>query len=177
MGLPRRAGEAVWMAVATLVVAACTVHLVAPHSADLQQKASAMQAEVGTWDLTMRTAAGSIAADPRNPDVSAALNKWRGEADAMLTLAISNDPGVAHCGQMLAAMSRAIETRIPASVRAAVPPATAPAAGPQQGCEAQLVADIATGIDDVARALKYCQVSWVPDSYFTALAQNCVHSS
>jgi hypothetical protein len=171
MVLPRRAGQAVGLA-AMLLVAACAVHLVAPYSADLKQKASAMQAEVGTWDLTMRAAAGTIAADPRNPEVSAVLNKWRGEADAMLTLAISNDPGLAHCGEMLQAMSRGIERHIPAALQVAAPPTTGPAAAPQQGCEVQLVADIASGIDDVARALKYCRVGWEADSYFTNLAQN-----
>jgi hypothetical protein len=171
MGLPRRPGRTVGIAIVTLTLAACSVHLVAPYSADLKQKASAMQAEVGTWDLTMRTAAGTIAADPRNPEVTAALNKWRGEADAMLTLAISNDPGLAHCGQMLQEMSRGIQQHVPAALNAAAPPTTGPTS-PQQGCEAQLVADIASGIDDVARALKYCRVGWVPDSYFTNLAQN-----
>ena len=71
---------------------ACTAQLVAPYNADLQQRASSMQAEVASWDLAMRHGAGTIADDPRNPDVIAQLNKWRGDADAMLTLAISSDP-------------------------------------------------------------------------------------
>ena len=60
------------------LVAACTTELVAPYNADLQQKASSMQAEVASWDLAMLQGAGTIAADPRNPDVIAMLNKWRG---------------------------------------------------------------------------------------------------
>ena len=56
-----------------------------------------MQAEVASWDLTMRAGAGTVADDPRNPDVNATLNKWRGEADAMLTLAVSNDPNAINC--------------------------------------------------------------------------------
>jgi hypothetical protein len=47
------------------------------------------------WDLTMRRGAGMIADDPRHPDVAATIDKRRGEADAMLTLAVSTDPGTA----------------------------------------------------------------------------------
>jgi hypothetical protein len=178
MGLPKRSGQIAGIAVAMMLIAACTVQLVAPYNSDLQQKASAMQAEVGTWDLTMRAAAGTTAADPRNPDVSAALNKWRGEADAMLTLAVSNDPGLGQCGEATKAVSGAIEASIPEMLRVTAPPPTTSAgAATQSGCEAQLVANIATGIDDVARALKYCQAAWVPDSYFTGLAENRASAS
>lgn len=173
MSLPRLSGRVVAVAVATALSAACTVQLVAPYNSDLQQKASAMQAEVGTWDLTMRGAAGTIAADPRNPTVSAMLNKWRGEADAMLTLAVSSDTGIVQCGEAVKVISGAIEAGIPASLRAAAPPA-APAgnAATPAGCESEMVAGIATGIDYIAKALNYCHVDWVPDSYFTGLAQN-----
>jgi hypothetical protein len=41
----------------------------------------------------MRRGAGTIADDRHHPDVAATLDKWHGEAHAMLTLAISNDPG------------------------------------------------------------------------------------
>jgi hypothetical protein len=174
MSLPKPYGQGTAMVIALLLVTGCAVQLVAPYSSDLQQKASAMQAEVGTWDLTMREAAGTIAADPRHPDVSAVLNKWRGEADAMLTLAVSNDPGIGHCGDAMKAVSGAIEASIPASLRAVAPSVASggAAAASQAGCEAQLVANIAIGIDDVARALKYCQLDWVTDTYFTSLAQN-----
>jgi hypothetical protein len=175
MSLPRLSGCIAAVGAAAALVAACTVQLVAPYNSDLQQKASAMQAEAATWDLTMRASAGTIAADPRNPSVSAMLNKWRGEADAMLTLAVSNDTGIAQCGQAVKAVAAKIEAGIPPSLLAAAPPA-APAgnagAATPAGCEAQMVANIATDIDDIATALKYCHVDWVPDSYFAGLAQN-----
>ena len=97
------------------------VQLVSPYNADLQQKASTMQAEVGAWDLGMRTAAGTLAADPRYPDVVAKLDGWRGEADAMLTLAVSSDPGVVKCSAALKAVHEAIVNALPPDVRAAVP--------------------------------------------------------
>lgn len=154
---------------------ACTVQLVAPYNSELAQRASAMQAEVAAWDLRMRGGAGTTANDPRHPDVRTTLNRWRGEADAMLTLAISNDPGAVNCGAAVRAVSSAIESRIPAELRAGPPPSVTPAgagSAPARGCEAQLVATIETGIDDIERALKYCRIDWVGDGYFVELSEN-----
>ena len=160
----------------TFLPSACTVQLVAPYDSDLQQKASSMQAEVAAWDLAMRGSAGTVAADPRNPDVTATINKWRGEADAMLTLAESNDPNMVSCSDAVKSTYAAIESGIPANLRAAAAQASAAAtqanAATPSGCEAGLVADLGTGIDDIEKALKYCKVSWVQDAYFTALSQN-----
>jgi hypothetical protein len=159
----------------TFLPSACTVQLVAPYNSDLQQKASSMQAEVAAWDLAMRGSAGSVAAAPRNPDVIATINKWRGEADAMLTLAESNDPNMVSCSDAVKSTYAAIESGIPANLRTAAQasaPATQANAATPSGCEAGLVADLGTGIDDIEKALKYCKVSWVQDAYFTALSQN-----
>src|SRR5258707_14567309 len=84
-----------WLLILVLggVLSACTVQLVAPYNSELAQTASGMQAEVIAWDLHMRSGAGTISDDSRHPDVLGTLNKWQGAAGAMLTLAISNDPG------------------------------------------------------------------------------------
>jgi hypothetical protein len=156
---------------AAIAVSACTPQLVSPYNVELQQKASTMQAEVAAWDLTMRDGAGTVADDPRHPDVTATLNKWRGEADAMLTLAISNDPRIIPCDAAAKAVYNLVAPGIPASLR--VDPATArPDAATPSGCETVLVAHIARGIDDVERGLRACRMEWVPNSYFTGLAQN-----
>jgi hypothetical protein len=159
---------------ATLAATACTPQLVAPYNSDLMQKASSMQAEVATWDLTMRGGSGTIADDPRHPDVAAALNKWRGEADAMLTLAVSNDPHEVDCSNAAKAIYRLIEPSIPAALRVAPPTATAGNANTTSpsGCEAVLVDGIHTGIDDIEKALQFCRADWVSDIYFTDLSQN-----
>jgi hypothetical protein len=173
-GLHRQSGRLTAIAATAAVAVACTVQLVAPYNSELEQKASAMQAEVSAWDLTMRAGAGTIADDPRNPVVAATLNKWRGEADAMLTLAVSSDPGIVSCNQAVKAVSGAIESSIPADLRAAAQsPATAstPSGGAAPGCETGLVADIGVGLDDLARVLKYCRADWVPDGYFSSLSQ------
>jgi hypothetical protein len=156
-------------------VVACAPQLVAPYNSDLQQKASAMQAEVGSWDLAMRSAAGTAAADPRYPDVSASLDKWRGDADAMLTLAISDDPGVLKCGTAVQAVHQAILDALPADVRADLQ-ANAPAANSgasAAGCEATLVAALPDEIEEIRAILTAgCKLSWVSDGWFSNFAQN-----
>jgi hypothetical protein len=175
MFLPRGIGRLTILVVATGFAVGCTVQLVAPYNSDLEQKASSMQAEVAAWDLTMRGGAGTIADDPRHPDVTATLNKWHGEAEAMLTLAVSNDPGMINCSEAMRAVSGAIESSIPANLRGAAQPnstvSSANAASPL-GCEAGLVAGIGTGIDDVEKALKYCRADWIDDAYFAGFGQD-----
>ncbi|HEX5314539.1 MAG TPA: hypothetical protein VFX38_06510 [Gammaproteobacteria bacterium] len=154
---------------AATLAAGCTVTLVAPYNAQLAAQASAMQADVSSWDFTMRDRAGTVAADPRNSEVMATLNGWRGEADAMLTLAISDDPQTVHCSAIARATYAAMAGMIPANLRA---PESASAAGAasSSGCEAALVADLQSGISDIAAALKWCRVPWVPDAYFAGPA-------
>jgi hypothetical protein len=171
------APRAAWLLILLLggVLSACTVQLVAPYNSELAQTASAMQAEVIAWDLQMRSGAGTISDDPRHPDVLGTLNKWQGEAGAMLTLAISNDPGTVNCGEAVKAVSSAIESRLPAELRAAAQPAggaSGAGAAAARGCEAALVASIGIGIEDVKRALKYCRADWIDDAYFVGLSQN-----
>jgi hypothetical protein len=158
-------------AMLAILATACTVRLVAPYNPDLQQKASSMQAEVAAFDLTMRAGAGTIIDDPRNPSVALMINKWHGEAEAMLTLAASNDPGVVNCGEAARLAAGAIETAVPANLR--TPPAAGGGAGASpSSCETALVAQIDTGLNDLEKGLKYCRLSWVDDSYFTGLAQS-----
>jgi hypothetical protein len=152
-----------------LLGTACTVQLVAPYDSDLQQKASSMQAEVAAWDRTMRAGAGTIFDDPRNPGVFTTINKWHGEAEAMLTQAASNDPGMIHCDEAVKLVGKAIESAVPDNLRAAQ--TAAPAPGPS-GCESQLVAQLDTGINDIEKGLTYCRLPWVDDAYFTSFLLN-----
>src|SRR5271166_5791981 len=152
MSLAGRLGRLAVAVGACAGAAACAVQLVAPYNSELAQRASSMQAEVAAWDLTMRGGAGTIADDPRNPEVVAIINKWHGEADAMLTLAVSNDPGKVNCSEAAKAVSAAIDSRLPADLQAAATAGNANA-GPS-GCEAELVASVGTGIDDIQKGLK-----------------------
>jgi hypothetical protein len=162
---------AMLLIVTALAVAACTVQLVAPYNTELLQKATSMQEEVVAWDSKMRRGAGTIADDPRHPEVAATIDKWRGEADAMLTLAASNDPGIANCSDTVKTVFGAIESSVPADLRAAAAGSDGDTTG-ASGCETALVAGIGTGIDDVEKALAHCRLPWVSDAYFAGLAQN-----
>jgi hypothetical protein len=156
----------------TLMATGCTVKLVAPYDSDLLQKATSMQSEVQAWDLKMRNGAGTISDDPRHPDVISIISKWHDEAGAMLTLAASNDPGMATCSTAEKNVYGVIENVIPANLRAAAQSVTMK---PSSGCEVELVALIDKGINDIGSQLKandICQASWVPDTYFIGLSQN-----
>ena len=155
---------------ATTLAAACTAQFVAPYNADLQQKASAMQAEVASWDLTMRAGAGTVADDPRNPDVNATLNKWRGEADAMLTLAVSNDPNAINCNDATKSVRGMIESSIPADLRTVS--SNVSSTSGTSGCESTLVAGIQGNIDSIELALKRCRADVPDNTYFMVLSQN-----
>jgi hypothetical protein len=148
---------------------ACTVQLVAPYNSELEQKASSMEAEVSSWDLAMRQGAGRIDDDPRNPDNVKMLNKWRGEADAMLTLIVSSDPDLVNCSEVAQKVYKTLEDQLPQQVRANVQKTTDGAtqtSGARAGCEAAVVADLNSAIDDAADKLKYCKLDWVKDDYF-----------
>ena len=128
MLLPRQSVHlAMFWIVAAMAAAACTVQLVAPYNSELLQKATSMQEEVVAWDAKMRRGAGTVADDPRHPEVAATIDKWRGEADAMLTLAASNDPGIANCSETVKTVFGAIQSSVPADLR------TAPAAAGSDG--------------------------------------------
>lgn len=166
-------------AAAPVAVAACTIQLVAPYNPDLAQRASSLQAEVAAWDLTMRKNAGTISADPRQADIQSTLNKWRGEQEAMLTLAISSDPGTIACNKAVDAILSAVESHIPASLGAAAPAPAGDDDATSTGCETVLVNEISAEIDRLddpshgdAGILKYCRWSWIADADFPGAAMS-----
>ncbi len=169
-----RLGRLMALSVAAVMLGGCPVQLVSPYNAELQQRASAMQAEVGTWDLMMGAAAGTVAADPRYPDVGATLDKWRGEADAMLTLAVSNDPGLVNCSAAVKAVHNAIIEALPADLRAAqANVAAAKDSANAAGCESTLTARLPTAIEEVrAAVVAGCKLNWINDAWFAGLAEN-----
>ena len=67
-----------------------------------------MLAEVVAWESHMRAAAGTAAADPRNPDVQTTLEKWHGEIEAMSEIELGIDPGSTVCDKFVATISGSI---------------------------------------------------------------------
>lgn len=89
-------------------LASCQVQWVSPYSASLQSKATTMLAEVSAWEIQMKAAAGTPAADPRNPAVIAQLSKWHGEIEAISQIELSIDPGSTACDAFLKQTSQAV---------------------------------------------------------------------
>src|SRR5262249_23671811 len=91
-----------------VAVAGCHVQWVSPYSADLQKKATDMLSDVVSWEAHMRSVAGTAGADPRNPEVQAKLESWRGDIEAMSEIELSIDPGSTACDKFLATIGGAI---------------------------------------------------------------------
>lgn len=156
-----------------LLLAGCQAQFVSPYSADLQKRATDMLSDVITWEGTMRVAAGTPAADPRNPDVVAKLQTWKGDIEAMATIELGIDPGSSVCNKFLGTIS--------ASVQKELAPATAAAGGSSASapltisCESlpdifnRMNTQVNVRIPQVLA--QQCQLPWLSDAYLAAMVQ------
>jgi hypothetical protein len=167
-----------FLAISTL--AGCQVQWVSPYSADLQKKATDMLAEVVTWESHMRTAAGTAAADPRNPDVQETLEKWHGEIEAMSEVELGINPGSTVCDKFLATISGSIPGGL-RNVLPSTPAATSSTTPPISHCETlpgiftRMIQQV-TGSTPSAPGIPFildqqCKLPWLSDEYFTALQE------
>ena len=158
----------------------CEVQWVAPYSAELQKKATDMLSEVVAWERAMGAAAGTAAADPRNPDVQAKLAKWQGEIEAMSQIEIAIDPGSTSCDKFL----ETIGGSLPAELKNRLP--TTPASGsstakPLAHCETlpgifNRMTKQVTGNTPAAPGIPFilnqqCKLPWLSDDYFNAIRE------
>jgi hypothetical protein len=119
----------------------------------------------------MLTAAGTVAADPRNPAVAGQLNKWKGEIEAMAAIEAGIDPGAAVCDKVvqsvLGGVAGSLEKLAPTAP--AVPSSNAPASLALH-CESlpdifgKMMNEVTSRIPE--NLDQQCKVSWIPDSYF-----------
>lgn len=163
---------------ALLVIAGCHVQWISPYSADLQKKASDMLSEVVAWEGHMRSVAGTAAADPRNPEVQAKLQSWRGEIEAMAQIELGIDPGAAACDKFLDSISGGVsgtlKTMLPTGLAAA-----SSATKPVAHCETlpnifTKMHQQVTGDTPQSHGMPFildqtCRLPWLPDGYFAAL--------
>lgn len=159
------------------LLTACQVRWVSPYSADLQKKATDMIADVSTWEAQMRAAAGSAAADPRNPDVQAKLASWHGTIEAMADIEHGIDPGSAACDAFIAKVTGTL----PPDLVKALPAAAAGGLQPIAHCETlpgiftrmdkQVTGDSAAAPGIPFELAQQCQLPWLSDAYFAALRQ------
>lgn len=158
----------------------CAPTLVAPYSSDLQKRASDMTGEVSAWERSMTRAAGTVAADPRHPDVQAQFDAWNGTIDAMTAIAVSLDPKTVRCDAITAKVGEAIRPLLPDGLRDSMPPAapasaTAGAAAkpPAKGCEVVMFEQMRQDLDLIDKLMQeQCKLPWLDDAYFKAMAEN-----
>ncbi|HEY1930945.1 MAG TPA: hypothetical protein VGG99_02950 [Acetobacteraceae bacterium] len=119
----------------------------------------------------MRNAAGTAAADPRNPDVVAKLQTWNGDIEAMATIEVSIDPGSTACDKFLGEISTAVQSALG-------PTATSASGSAPIAAHCETLPDIFSRMktqvsERMPRDLvQQCQVPWLSDAYFAAMAQN-----
>ncbi len=139
-----------------------------------------MLSDVVTWEGHMRDAAGTAAADPRNPDVQAKLEEWRGTIETMSEIEIGIDPGATACDRFLATISGPVR----AEFKQALPTALAAGSSTVQGpthCETlpgiftRMMQQV-TGSTAKSPGIPFildqqCKLPWLPDEYFLALEE------
>jgi hypothetical protein len=154
-----------------MLLGGCQQQFVSPYSADLQKRATDMLADVSTWEGAMRNAAGTAAADPRNPDVVAKLQSWNGDIEAMATIEVGIDPGSTVCDKFLGEISSAVQSALG-------PTATSASGSAPIAAHCETLPDIFSRMktqvgERMPRDLaQQCQVPWLSDAYFAAMAQN-----
>ena len=160
-----------------MLLSGCQQHFVSPYSADLQKRATDMLADVTTWEGTMRNAAGTPAADPRNPDVVAKLQTWNGDIEAMAAVEVSIDPGSTVCDKLLGAIGGLVQKEMGSATTTATAAGSATGSAPVAAkCETlpDIFSRMKTQVSErMPRVLvQQCQLSWLPDAYFAAIVQN-----
>jgi|SRR5665213_64278 len=191
MGIPRKLnsvsgalaagwGVAALLAITGLGLAGCDVQWVSPYSADLQKKATTMLSNVVTWESAMRSAAGSAAADPRNPDVQSRLQQWQGEIEAMSEIELGIDPGSTVCDKFLATISGSISDGLK-KILPTAPTAAGSTAKPITHCETlpgiftRMIKQVTGSTADNAGIPfildQQCKLPWLSDDYFAALQE------
>ena len=161
-------------------LAGCHAEWVSPYYAFLQTGATNMLADVVAWEAHMREAAGTAAADPRNPEVQAKLAAWQGNIEAMSEIEIGIDPGATACDKFLTAVSGEIPVQL-AKLLPANPDIAG--SGTPQITHCETLPGIFTRMNEqvtgnTAGALgipfildQQCKLDWLPDTYFTSLQE------
>jgi len=150
------------------------VQWVSPYSADLQKKATDMLSDVVSWEAHMRSVAGTAGADPRNPEVQAKLESWRGDIEAMSEIELSIDPGSTACDKFLATIGGAISPELKKTLPTAPDAASS---GGQAFTHCETLPQIFTRMMKQVSATiplvldEQCKLPWLSDDYFAALQE------
>jgi hypothetical protein len=157
----------------TFILSACQVAWVSRYSGELQRDATAMLSDVVAWESHMHRIAGTAAADPRNPEVQARLDKWQGDIEAMSEVERAIDPGSTACDKFLATIGRSIGDRLQERLPAAPAPISHCETLP--GIFSRMRQQV-TGNSSSSPGMPFildqqCRLPWLPDDYFVAMAE------
>jgi hypothetical protein len=168
---------------AILLLAGCRAQWVSPYNADLQRRATDMLSDVVAWEAHMRSVAGTAAADPRNPDVQARLETWRGHIEAMSEIEIGIDPGATACDAVLARISGTLSDTLKKALPTA-PAAASSATKPITYCETlpgiftRMMQQVSDSTDTPPRPAviplvldQQCKLPWLSEDYFASLGE------
>ena len=156
----------------------CSVQLVSPFDADLQKRASDLTSEISAWEMQMRSQAGTVATDPRNPQVQAALQRWLGELEAMQQLQFSTDPGLIECRAAADSVLRQVQDLVASqkqktlmrAIAAASPTedqAAQAGSAPAKSCEAIPISLAAKDVGLLQKIMEQqCRVPGADDAFF-----------
>jgi hypothetical protein len=124
--------------------------------------------EVSAWELQMRVAAGTPAADPRNPEIRAKFAKWNGELEAMAAIEAALTPGIVKCDRLASAIVQSSKAHIPEPAS----PVTAASPGPTgtnapQSCEIQVFQNLAETLAEMQQVVEHqCELPWLTEGNF-----------
>lgn len=159
------------------LLAGCQQHWVAPYDAGLQKRAVDMLADLSAWEGAMRGAAGTLAADPRHPDVKARLQAWSADIEAMAAIELAIDPGSASCDRLVQGLAKPLAQHLPGLLPSAAPSATASGGSAPLSPHCESLPDIfgrmQTEISERFPEIlaEQCRLPWLSDDYFQALAE------
>jgi hypothetical protein len=164
-------------AIAAVMVMGCQQQWVAPYSPDLQKRASDMLTDVAVWERHMREAAGTVAADPRYPEVQAKLQTWSGELEGMATIELGIDPGSTVCDAFLKSLGDRLEPGLTRMLPTGVTGASSvrklqitTRCESLPGIFARMSKEVGKNIPDELQ--HQCRLPWLPDAYFLALSES-----
>jgi hypothetical protein len=146
----------------------CQVQFVSPYSADVQKRASDMIAEISSWELQMREAAGTPDADPRQPNIKAKFANWDGELEAMAAIETALAPETIKCDSLAAAVTQSSRIQIPENASSPIGNSSGSSGAiTHQSCEMKVFQNLAETLAEMQQVVeRQCQLPWLSEGDF-----------
>jgi hypothetical protein len=146
----------------------CQVQFVSPYSADVQKRASDMIAEISSWELQMREAAGTPDADPRQPNIKAKFANWDGELEAMAAIETALAPETIKCDSLAAAVTQSSRIQIPENASSPIGNSSGSSGAiTHQSCEMKVFQNLAETLAEMRQVVqRQCELPWLTEGDF-----------